>query len=202
MTLLYYKPPSDELFNEIKEKCIELWTEIKSYPRDLKEKVDRIKRLSNVEDNCMYMITMFDEHNQVRLARKLLPSTCMEVHNRIAAVNKTHNIFKKFRNQLEDDGLYKSAGFKTKKLPDGQEMVYFDGDSEGAPFKKGQRIEKALYEEGDEHLVGALGTIIGSIGPVPFRGRQESYCYFVEWDNSPQIYAACSDYKIKESINE
>lgn len=74
MSKLYYTAPSDELFNELKEKAIELWTE--RYPADkspfyAEEKVDRIKDLQNVQDNFMYMVAMFDENNQRLLASKL-----------------------------------------------------------------------------------------------------------------------------------
>lgn len=47
-------------------------------------------------------------------------------------------------------------------------------------WPNGSRVVKAAYEPGDRHRVGALATVIGSVGP--FLGL---YGYFVEWDDDP-----------------
>ena len=74
MMQLYYTAPTQEIFDEVKEKAIEVWTE--GYPEDTspfyaQEKVSRIKDLENVQDNVMYMVAMFDINNQHLLSRKL-----------------------------------------------------------------------------------------------------------------------------------
>ena len=74
MTKLYYTPPTDEVFEEVKKSAIDLWTE--RYPEETspfyaKEKVDRIKDWQNVGDNVMSLVAMFDNSNMVLLAQKL-----------------------------------------------------------------------------------------------------------------------------------
>lgn len=62
-TKLYYTAPSDEIFEEVKKRAIEIWKErAKEETWDenyLKEKLDRIKDLKNIRDNMMYIIAMF-----------------------------------------------------------------------------------------------------------------------------------------------
>ena len=71
---LYYTAPSDEIFEEVKQKSIELWTE--RYPEETspfyaKEKVEGIRNLQNVSDNVMSIVARFDSQNQALLAHKL-----------------------------------------------------------------------------------------------------------------------------------
>lgn len=85
---LYYTPPSDEQFNELKKAAIELWTT--RYPEETspfyaKEKVDRIKDIQNVSDNFMYMVAMFDSENQRILAANLSEPTRKAVRDRMIA---------------------------------------------------------------------------------------------------------------------
>lgn len=83
MSKLYYTPPTDERFNELKEKAIEVWTELDSHPDYLEEKVGRIKDMKNIEDNFMYMVAMFDHINQAKLANKLSSEAREEVKIRM-----------------------------------------------------------------------------------------------------------------------
>ena len=71
MPRLYYTPPSDEIFEEVKTKSIEVWSEKNSHPSYIDEKVDKIKSMENIEDNVMYIVAMFDEENMKLLADKL-----------------------------------------------------------------------------------------------------------------------------------
>lgn len=88
MKNLYYTPPADELFAEVKEKAIELWHEI---DRDndkygyATENENRIKDITNVEDNFMYMVAMFDINNQALLAQKLSPEARLAIRERMVA---------------------------------------------------------------------------------------------------------------------
>jgi hypothetical protein len=70
----YYTPPTDEIFNEVKSVCIELWKEV-DIDNDkfgyATEKINRIKDITNISDNFMYMVAMFDISNQQLLANKL-----------------------------------------------------------------------------------------------------------------------------------
>lgn len=58
--------------------------------------------------------------------------------------------------------------------------------AEGA-IPNGSRIRKAVMEEGDTHPIGALATVVGSVGPLPFRQWDQVYGYFVEWDEMPGV---------------
>lgn len=73
MERLYYTPPSDEIFEEVREKAIEVWESLGAHPSYLEEKVGRIKEIGNVKDNVMYVVSMFDHHNQGNLALRLSP---------------------------------------------------------------------------------------------------------------------------------
>ena len=83
---LYYTPPSDEIFQELKQASMDLW--IEGYPEDrspfyAKVKTDRIKGIANVGDNFVYIVAMFDIHNQRKLADKLTPETRKAVYDRL-----------------------------------------------------------------------------------------------------------------------
>lgn len=74
MTNLYYTPPSDEIFEEVRVKAMILWRVVDSdedkygYASD---KIARIKDIGNVGDNLMYIVAMFDIDNQSLLASGL-----------------------------------------------------------------------------------------------------------------------------------
>lgn len=75
---LYYTPPTDEQFDEVRQGCIELWRQVDG-DNDrygyASSKINRILGIKNVGDNFMYMVAMFDNGNQARLAQKLSKST-------------------------------------------------------------------------------------------------------------------------------
>lgn len=61
------KTVSDEVFNELKEKAIEIW---KTYDNEfgyVDEKLSMIEPIQNVKDNFGTFIGMFDIHNQRKL---------------------------------------------------------------------------------------------------------------------------------------
>ena len=80
---LYYTAPSDEMFNEMKEKAMELWSTMGDEPSYAEEKIGRIKDISNIQDNFMYMAAMFDHENQVKLADLLSTETRLAVRERM-----------------------------------------------------------------------------------------------------------------------
>lgn len=83
MSDLYYTPPKEEQFNELKEKAIEIWKTYDNTYGYTDEKIGRIKDLENVGDNFMYMVAMFDVTNQSILAGKLSGETRKAVADRI-----------------------------------------------------------------------------------------------------------------------
>lgn len=80
---LYYTPPSDECFEELKEKAIEIWSVMGDEPSYSQGKIGRIKDIKNVGDNFMYMVAMFDINNQRKLASLISPETSKEVRDRM-----------------------------------------------------------------------------------------------------------------------
>ncbi len=95
MTKLYYTPPTDEQFNELKEKAIEIWSTMGDEPSYSQEKIGRIKDIANVEDNFMYTVAMLDQNNQRKLASKLSDETRGAVAERIKDGGSPdyHNVF-------------------------------------------------------------------------------------------------------------
>lgn len=75
MKRLYYTPPTEKQFNELKNAATEIWKTYDNTYGYVDEKVERIKDLKNVGDNFMYMVAMFDIHNQERLAHLLSDET-------------------------------------------------------------------------------------------------------------------------------
>ena len=83
MPKLYYTPPTDEQFEELKKAAIQLWSTMGSEPSYSKEKIDRIRDIANVGDNFMYMVAMFDIYNQRTLAYAISPETRKAVSDRM-----------------------------------------------------------------------------------------------------------------------
>lgn len=86
MSRLYYQAPSDEVFDEVKAKSAELWSE--RYPEGdhpfyAKEKVDRIKGIGNSWGNMMFIVAMFDRENQSLLAGRLSPAARRSIRERM-----------------------------------------------------------------------------------------------------------------------
>jgi len=83
MPKLYYTPPTNEQFNELKEKAIEIWSTMGDEPSYSQEKIGRIKDINNVGDNFMFIVAMFDQNNQQKLSNKLEDETRGAVAERI-----------------------------------------------------------------------------------------------------------------------
>lgn len=83
---LYYTPPSDEIFEEVKQASMKLWTD--RYPEETSpyyatEKVNRIKDWKNVGDNVMSLVAMFDSYNMRILASMLAPEARLAIRVRM-----------------------------------------------------------------------------------------------------------------------
>lgn len=75
----YYTAPSDEVFNEIKEKAIEIWQTYDDTYGYATEKIETVNRITNVKDNWGYIVGMFDSDNQQKLLAKLSPAARSKV---------------------------------------------------------------------------------------------------------------------------
>ena len=72
ITKLYYTAPDDKIFNEVRDKAIELWESNYSDQFGyVTEKTAPLKRMSNVRDNLMSIVAQFDSSNQRKLAKSL-----------------------------------------------------------------------------------------------------------------------------------
>jgi len=81
----YYTPLSDKIFEEIKEKSIEIWKTYDDSYGYATEKTDRIKDLKNIQDNGMTMVAMFDSENQIKFANTLSDEAKMAIRDRMIA---------------------------------------------------------------------------------------------------------------------
>ena len=78
---LYYTAPPDEAFNELKREAVKIWMGYDEPYRT--EKLNRITEMYNIEDNFMYIVAMFDQYNQQRLANNISRTTRNEVRARM-----------------------------------------------------------------------------------------------------------------------
>lgn len=83
MNDLYYTPPTDKEFEEIKARSIEIWDTYDNTHGYRDEKVKLIEGLQNAGDNVMYIIGMFDNHNQAKLSRMLSKQTKQAISRRL-----------------------------------------------------------------------------------------------------------------------
>lgn len=83
MSELYYTPPTDKQFDELKKEAIVLWIDIADDLDYAASKISRIKDLENIDDNFMYMVAMFDINNQKLLADVLSNETRLAVRERM-----------------------------------------------------------------------------------------------------------------------
>lgn len=78
---LYYTPPSDEIFNDMKQVSLQIW---KNYEEPYRsEQCARIVDIKNVGDNFMYMLAMMDPFNQKMLGLKVKPETKEALRERL-----------------------------------------------------------------------------------------------------------------------
>ena len=63
--------PSDDIFQEIKEKSIEIWISSDFHEDYIIQKISLINDLSNVKDDWSLINRMFDFKNQLRLYETL-----------------------------------------------------------------------------------------------------------------------------------
>lgn len=61
---IYYTPPPEKIFQEMKQISILLWSQYDDTYGYKSNKINRIKDLENIKDNFMYILSMFDLYNQ------------------------------------------------------------------------------------------------------------------------------------------
>ena len=83
METLYYTPPDNELFSELKEAAIKVWSTYDDTYGYATEKINSIKDIGNVGDNFMYIVAMFDTENQIRLSTLLSEECSKEIRVRM-----------------------------------------------------------------------------------------------------------------------
>lgn len=82
-TQLYYTAPSQEIFDEVKEEALNIWNTYDNTYGYASEKMNRVNSITNISDNVMTIIAMFDSSNQAKLASKLTPEARKAVADRI-----------------------------------------------------------------------------------------------------------------------
>lgn len=71
----FYTAPDQDVFDEIKAKSIEIWQTYDNTYGYVDEKVNRIKEITNIEDNAWYIVAMFDFDNQMILLNSVNKKT-------------------------------------------------------------------------------------------------------------------------------
>jgi hypothetical protein len=81
---LFYTPPKDEYFNELKKICIRFWeVNFEDETDYLKEKVNRLLSLKNEGANFSYMVQMIHPISRKVIAKSLSLETRNEISMRI-----------------------------------------------------------------------------------------------------------------------
>lgn len=83
MDRIYYVPPADHIFNEVKEKAKEIWNTYDNSFGYVTEKISRLEKVENIKDNMMHIVAMFDTFNQKRLSLILSNEACYEIRIRM-----------------------------------------------------------------------------------------------------------------------
>jgi hypothetical protein len=82
---LYYTPPPEAVFLEMKVAAIAEWQTHNNDYGYVDEKVGRIKDIKNAGDNFMYMLAMFDMDGQREVIRRLSDEARSEAAARLVA---------------------------------------------------------------------------------------------------------------------
>lgn len=81
-----YKAPTDKIFNEIKEKSIEIWNQYDNTYGYVDEKLRIVNTTTNIKDNYLYIFNMFDMSNQRKLLKMLSPKSRKYILNRLLSI--------------------------------------------------------------------------------------------------------------------
>lgn len=83
MTNHYYDAPPQDAFEDMKAAAMVVWSHYDEPYRS--EKMNAIKDIQNVEDNFMYILAMFDMHNQRAVGELINEDTKREARERLIA---------------------------------------------------------------------------------------------------------------------
>jgi hypothetical protein len=81
---LYHTAPDDEAFNDIKQNAIKIW---KTYDNEfgyVDGKLKIIEPLTNIKDNYMLIVSMFDNINQDKLLAMVSETTKQRIKEALA----------------------------------------------------------------------------------------------------------------------
>lgn len=71
----------------------------------------------------------------------------------------------------------------------------FSRDEAPGAWKNESTVQKSVFLPGDSTPIGTLGTVLGSLGPIPTEHGSE-FGYFLEWSNAPHIAVFCRGSKL------
>lgn len=78
---------------------------------------------------------------------------------------------------------------------------YLCDGKDKAPLKLGDKVKKVNSEEGDCHIDGSIGIILGSISePIKIDDLPPQYCYAVIWEDKPDIVISTISNKLKKLL--
>lgn len=75
----YYLPPDQDVFDDIKQACIKVWSQYDDSYNYATEKINRIKNLANVQGNAWHMIGMLDIFNQKKVLQFVNEKTALKI---------------------------------------------------------------------------------------------------------------------------
>lgn len=82
---LYYTAPSDEVFAEIKQAAVDVWNTFDNTHGYVTEKLALVGAITNVRDNWMTLIALFDLPHQ----RMMLANLSHETYVQVAAAMRS-----------------------------------------------------------------------------------------------------------------
>ena len=85
MSKLYYTAPAKKLFEEVRQKAIEIWQTYDDTYGYATGKINCIKEIKNIGDNFMYIVAMFDELNELKLSKSISKEARKAISERLAS---------------------------------------------------------------------------------------------------------------------
>ena len=89
---LFYTAPPDENFEELREAALKIW---RAYHPEHR-KAEYVLKMSNIENNFMAIVNMFDCDNQRKLAHDLSDSTKLHIATRFIDGGSPYPEIKRF----------------------------------------------------------------------------------------------------------
>lgn len=85
---LYYTAPDDKIFNDLKDRAIELWGTYDDTYGYAGEKIARVNAVGNIQDNFMYIFAMFDWLNQAKILSRVSEETKKAIEVRLPKIDQ------------------------------------------------------------------------------------------------------------------